>query len=194
MMLQYLSLSPLSNPPTTYAPQGATGETWHYFKCNFASTKAAAAVRRGAHRILFINKFIHKWWDLSRVCERGAGGGERWRWETASADGCREGFCLFFFLPLHGGGGTEHCICGSSRTSQCGCLKWADQSWRCIRFCCTQLTDSTHTHTQRRGFPGWVGFLSAWTIEAFTATAAERGTNILFRESGWIYLCVSSSF
>lgn len=69
--------------PTQQPLREAARETWHYFKFNFTCTKAAAAARKSAHWILFINKVIHKWWDLSSVCESGADGG--WRMEVRDA-------------------------------------------------------------------------------------------------------------
>lgn len=101
----YLSLGPLCNPSGRLP--GRHGTTSSAISL---STKAAAT-RKRAHRILFINKFIHKWWDLSSVWERGADGG--WRMEVKDVSfpvylytqmGFRRmlrGFCS------HGGGWAE---------------------------------------------------------------------------------------
>jgi len=64
--------------------------------------------------------------------------------------------------------GTERCSIGSSRTSQCGRLKWADQSCRCIGYCCTEQRE----WAARKATVTWVSFLSVWMTKAFATAAA----------------------
>lgn len=93
-------------------------------------------------------------------------GGEGWRWNMASLCvspyarmGSRQmlrGFCS------SGGGGPSWLRVSfmRSRTSQCGCLKWIDQSWGGIGYSCSQQSGvdwvKTHSHGSLGGFPIWL--------------------------------------
>lgn len=160
--------------PTLKPPREATRETWHYFKCNFTSTKAAAAARKRAHWILFINKVIHKWWDLSSVCERGCrwgvkDGGERQppciplRSEGLQTDAER--------VLLRGGGQRDWALALGAAEPVCGCLKWADQSSHWVLLHSVEWVDREKTH---RDTVPLEGFLSAWMTEAFPAAAVAE--------------------
>lgn len=46
------------------------------------------------------------------------------------------------------------CSFGSIRTSQCGCLKWADQSWLRIGFCYSQQREWTRRQHRELQFSG----------------------------------------
>lgn len=91
------------------------------------------------------------WWLGGKV--------EGWRWKMASLRVSPHarmdcGRMLRGFCSWERRGGTLSASFGGSRTSQSGCLKWADQSWRYVGFC-TQWREWTH-----RATVPWVGFLS----------------------------------
>lgn len=183
-------------PPVHSAnpPREANREAWHYFKSNFTSTKASAAVRKRARWILFINKVIHKWWELSRVCvcvsevQVGWGvkdGGERrplclypltpgW-----AADGCWEDFA-----PVEVGGQRDWALAWGatepvsvavwSRLIKAGAAAGSVALSRGIG-----LGEKSQSHSSLGGFPVWLG---DWGIRC-CCCCCWIGTNAWFSAS-----------
>lgn len=155
--------------PTLLPPREANGKTRHYFRSNFISTKAATA-RQKAHWILFINKVIHKLWDLSSVCERNAGGGcwvkdggERQHLSLYPltpgwvAGGCREGFA-----PVEVGGRRDWALALGeaepvSGAVWSGLIKAGTASGSVAFSRGSGLGENTQSHSSLGGFPVWLG-------------------------------------
>lgn len=110
-----------------------------------------------------------RWWWLKD-------GGERWPLSPCiplRLDGLQMDAEKVLLWRSWEASGTEHYGFWSSRTSQRGCLKWADQSWRCIVFS-VEGVDWEKTH--RVPVP-WVGFLSDW---GFHCSGCWTGTHAWF--------------
>lgn len=151
-----------SEPPPP--PQGRP--TWPYFKSNIASTNAAA-VRRRAHWILFINKVIHKWWDLSSACVRVGEvvviEGRRWKMASLSlypltlgwvADGCWEGFA-----PEEVGGQWDWAPWLLEQQNQSAGLfevGWSKLALHRVLSGGSGLGENTQSYSSLGGFPVWL--------------------------------------
>lgn len=168
----------VSIPQTHFATPGeATGETWHHFKSNFSATKAAAT-RKRALCILFINKVIHKWLGLWSVCVRYRWGW--WRWNTSSLPifsyapiGRREmlrGFCLYERgWEGEGGRGTLRSLWERQKQS----VRLFEVIWSKPELHRLLLHRAGRKKTHRATVP-WVGYLCGCMTAALVAAEEKK--------------------